>query len=78
LRIFLTKFELTRDIWAQNEGKTLPFLTQIGGWLVSKGSRINVNFACAFGVTLYRTFRRHGLQLDAMEVKFMNATKSAG
>jgi hypothetical protein len=31
--------------WAQNGRKTPPIWAQIGGWLVSKGSRINMNFA---------------------------------
>jgi hypothetical protein len=31
--------------WAQNGRKTPAFWAQIKGWLVSKGSRINVNFA---------------------------------
>src|SRR5882724_2623414 len=31
--------------WAQNGRKTPPFWAQNGGWLVSKGSQINVNFA---------------------------------
>jgi hypothetical protein len=30
---------------AQNGRKTSPIWAQIEGWLVSKGSRINVNFA---------------------------------
>jgi hypothetical protein len=36
---------LRRRTWAQNGRKTLAFWAQIGGWPVSKGSRINVNFA---------------------------------
>jgi len=31
--------------WAQNGRKTPPVWAQIEGWLVSNGSRINVNFA---------------------------------
>ena len=44
--------------WAQNGRKTPPVWAQNGAWLVSKGSRINVNFAVFWSGRWNRTHVR--------------------